>query len=299
MINFVIHKDEGIIYYMDVIETIVESVSKHLQSYSYSSKSKDNTINVHFFNEPKYINKVGLKGINVLLPHGLGDKAWRHKRENCFDYVLASSELWKSKLIERGIEKEKIFIGGYPKIDLFFDDEIKDQIKKNDKLTILWCPTHNTNLEIKYGVSSNPLFKEYVNQIPDEFNFIKHLHPFNDANHETTVVDLLNTDIVITDFSSMIYEAWILDKPVIFPDWIVKNSIMKFSGTFCSYIYEEQIGYHANSIQEVIDYIDIISICEGLDERTREFINKILPVEFRGNSGKMVADFLMELDGKL
>jgi CDP-glycerol glycerophosphotransferase (TagB/SpsB family) len=289
MINFVKPVN---IWYGDIMSSFIEPIGKHLTSFFVSETSRDNCVNVHFFNEQSYVKQVGLKGINVIIPHGLADKRYRDSKENIFQYSLASSELWKSRLVNRGIKEEKIFIGGYAKIDTLLNNK-KDT---SDKKTILWSPTHNINLKNLFGISSFPYFNEFINMIPDKYNVNISPHPYNKIDHKATINELVNADVVISDFSSIIFESLAIGKPVIFPDWIVRKAILSYySGTFEGYMYLNDIGYHANSIEELVNYIDI-ALNNGIDEKTKDFIEEILPTKFRGSSGKTIADFLVNLD---
>ena len=280
------------IYYSNVVETMMKPIVKHLKEYETSNITKDNCINVHFFNEHSHLKNTGLNGINVMIPHGLADKAWRNAtKENQFDYVTASSDLWKDILVQRGIKSNKIIVCGYPKIDLFYDIEKKE----NNKKTVLWCPTHNTNLKNLNCTSSNPGFRKFIKSIPDKYNFIEHVHPYNHTEHNATCEDLVNSDVIISDFSSMIYEGIIIGKPVIFPDWIVKNVILShYKNTVEGKMYIENIGLHANDIDELLIHIEN-AIKDGLDQKTKDFAEQILPTKFRGKSGKYIAEFLMSI----
>lgn len=285
MINFIIPEK---VYYHNVIYSMINPIIKYLSNYIITDIAMDDCVNIHFFNEPIYVEKVGLKGINFMIPHGIGDKGWRNINSNQFDYVSAPSEYWKDVLIKRDIKEEKIIICGYPKIDLFFDGNLQKQL--SNKPTVLWCPTHEKS------ISSNPKFKEYISLIPPDYNFISHEHPFNDEHHTATVQSLINADVVITDYSSMIFEAWAIGKPVIFPDWIIQDRMeMVKSYILEKRVYLEDIGYHCNNIDELIKSIHI-ALNNTLDDKVVNFINKILPIEFRGNSGKIIADIILEME---
>jgi len=271
--------------------TMINPIIKHLSNYIITEQALDDCVNIHFFNEPAHTKKVGLKGINFMIPHGIGDKGWRNKNSNQFDYVSAPSEHWKQLLISRGIDSNKIIVCGYPKIDLFFDGQLHKQ--HSNKPTILWCPTHARS------VSSNPRFKEYLSMIPEKYNFIIHEHPFNDKEHTATVQSLINADVIITDFSSMIFETWALGKPIIFPDWIIEPKLFGIDNDVLEKrVYLEQIGYHAQNIDDLINYFDI-ALSRPLDKKVIDFIDKILPIQYRGTSGKHIANVILELEAKL
>jgi CDP-glycerol glycerophosphotransferase (TagB/SpsB family) len=298
MINFVMADIPGMLYYKNVLETMNEPIMKHLKGYEITSVSKAKCINVHCINDKSYVDVVGTEGINVFINHGIADKQYRNGgKDNQFDYVLAPSESWKKVLIARGVKEEKIFIAGYPKIDYYFSEEYK-HIENIDK-KVLWCPTHNTNLKCTNGSSSNPKLREYIDIISEKYNFIENTHPYNNNQHRSTMFELLEADVVISDFSSMIYESLIIGKPVVFPDWICRWIILSAHGnTFEGRVYGEDIGYHADSIEELMECIEE-AIEKGLDEKDIAFAEEILPTKFRGTSGKYIAEFLLELEDKL
>lgn len=290
MINFIIPKTK---YYVDVLYTMINPIKDNLNSEDYliSDISIQDCINIHFFNESDYINQVGLLGKSVFISHGIADKNWRNLNVvDKFNYIVVSGYSWKEKMIKDGLSEDRIFIGGYPKLDYILDKK-----KKSDKKTILWCPTHNMNPNSKCRVSSYPYLKEYLHEIPSEFEVLISEHPANKTNRKSTMEELVDADIVIADTGSTLYEAWILGKPVIFPDWIIKDSILKsYPNSFEYKIFSKKIGYHANNIEDMISLI-YSSFGLGIDEKTELFIEGILPKSLRGSSGKTIAAFLKNI----
>ena len=51
----------------------------------------------------------------------------------------------------------------------------------------------------------------------EHFDFEVSLHPRNRKDKRPTTYGILDCDYVISDFGTMVYEAWALGKPVIFP----------------------------------------------------------------------------------
>jgi len=290
MINFVTNNAT---YYMGVIYSLISPIIEHLDNYIVSEKAKDGYINVHFFKEPQYLKAVTVKGKNVFLSHGLADKNWAvYKDMESFDYINVPGDLWYKKMINQGCPEEKLFIGGYSKIDFLYN---KNQPKNNKKI-ILWCPTHNTRPNAPKNFSSYPYFKNYIQQIPNEFEFIESAHPANKDHRNPTSLELLFADVIISDYSSAFYEAWSLGKPVIFPDFLVKDYILNYShGTFEEEIYKENIGYHATDMNELIKLL-YLALENGIDTKANNFIEGILPKKLRGNSGKTIAEFLNKID---
>ena len=100
-------------------------------------------------------------------------------------------------------------------------------------------------------------------------------------------------DYVISDFGTIVYEAWALGKPVIFPSWIIGDRIQRYlPRTAEAKIFNRGIGLHANSIDEVIDFIDSGA---GIDNKVETFLEDYLPARYRGVSSQRVAQVLEEL----
>jgi len=232
-------------FYENVLYSMVNPILLYLKDYSISDDCMKNAINVHFFNEQNdYYKKLNIQGINVFISHGIADKNWRnYNRVKHFDYVCVSGGLWRNKLCNKGMDEKKILLTGYTKLDPIFKGEY---IKKvNNKPKILYAPTHNlAGWSIRGNASSYPKFLKYLDKLSKDFEILESYHPANNEG-QVTLQYLVDADIVISDCSSIIYEAWSLNKPVIFPDWIVKDYIMKtYKGSFEDYIYKNQIGYH-------------------------------------------------------
>jgi len=209
-----------------------------------------------------------------------------------FDNVCVPGFLWKEKLMAQGLSASKIKILGYPKMDYLFK---KDKINHKDgKIHILYAPTHNTKPQNMNSTSSYPRFLNEIELLNDKrFEIKSSFHPAN-AKQEITMDLLLWADVVISDSGSLLYEAWALDIPVIFPSWLVEQNIYNYSSkTFESDIYKNKIGYHANNIVEMKDLI-FKAYEEGLDKKTTDFIDGIFSKKLRGCSGKAIADEILK-----
>ena len=296
MINFIDPHKEN---YKEILDSFISPIVKHLQSdkYKISSESDKDCLNIHFFLEKEYLHWVGMNGKNIFMSHGIADKNWRNYNSvKRFDYVIVSGKAWEKKLVNQGMDVNKIFIGGYSKLDPLFNKKITKE--KSDKKVILWCPTHNFTSELYRGLSTYPDFIQYINYIPHEdFIFRISEHPANRLAKNTTSDELIKADIIIADSGSTIYEAWALGKPVIFPDWIVKELISRvYKDAFEEEVFLNNIGYHAKDITELVKLLYEIT---AIDENAINFMERILPSYLRGNSGLTIAKFLEQKDGEL
>jgi len=282
-------------FYKNVLNSMIDPILFYLKNYSISNDCIENAINIHFFNEQKYYyEKLNIKGINVFMSHGIADKNWRnYERVKFFDYVCVSGNLWYDKLCKQGMDKRKILITGYTKLDPIFKGKYGKQ--NNDKPKILYAPTHNLKgWSVSGNASSYPEFLKYLDELSKDFEIIESYHPANNEG-QITFKPLIDADVVISDCSSIIYEAWALDKPVVFPDWLVKKEIQKvFRYSFEDYIYGKQLGYHASNTDELLELIKI-AYENGIDKSAKVFIENIFPKELRGKSGLVTAQTLMRI----
>lgn len=284
IINFVLAKN----LYINVVRSIIDPIIIHLPESTVSYEPLEDAINIDL------LRKFNYTGTSVFMSHGIADKRWRNgQKVKKYDYICVSGPLWEKKMIREGIPDNKILTVGYSKLDPIFQGPISKT--SNSKKQILWAPTHNIKKWTIADVSSYPGFSEYLNKLPSEFDINTSLHPGNKANKKPILQELIDADVVISDCSSIMYEAWALDKPVIFPDWLVKDKIIKqYPKSFEKKIYNEEIGYHAKDITELIDLI-YIGLEKGIDKKAQEFIEGILPKNLRGTSGYVTAQKLREL----
>lgn len=282
-INF-LYNEGGL--YSRVLDSLIEPILKYLP-HATKGKFLEGQINVRFFREA-----VPQRG--VLMSHGLADKNWRDADKVAgFDYVFVSGPLWRDKMIKQGLPEKKILINGFTKLDPLFQD--KNSLKNNDsKIHVLYAPTHNAKEVTGNHVSSYPRFNTYLKEIPADVELINSYHPANNSR-EITLDLFKSADVVISDCSSVLYEAWALGIPVVFPDWLVKDTIIKrFKGSFEDSIYSQGIGYHAQNIDELWKLVRFARD-HGMDSVTKYFIEGIFPSELRGSSGKVTAEILLKL----
>ncbi len=292
-------------YYTNVVNSMANPIIQHLPSDSYIIQDVtydkklnkwSNTYNPNYFDVSMFVESISYQH-DFFISHGIADKYWRNaNRMNPFNYVGVSGNLWVDKLVQQGMDKNKIKIIGYPKLDDLFDQRKLYQ-RDSNIIKVLYVPTHNMNPDNVNAVSSYPRLMPFLDNIPDDIQLVISCHPANN-NQKVTYDELLHCDVVISDSGSLLYEAWALDIPVVFPDWIVKDNIKRaFPSTFEDYMYDKKIGYHADNREQLISCIRK-AFESGMDKQTINFIEGIFPRDFRGKSGKLTADILMELVNK-
>ena len=279
--------------YGNIIRNMIEPVMKFLPDSFISQQSRDNCLNIHFFVEQGYQEMVGFtsgKGINVFIDHGISDKCYRDaEKVKVYDYVCVTGPLWKQKMMDQGLPENKLLTIGFAKLDPIFNNCLVKKKDVDSVIRLLWAPTHFNS------VSSYPAFEIYLNKFPSNYIVATSAHPFHKPDKIPTFNEMVEADIVISDTSSIIYESWAIGKPVVFPDWLVKNDITKrYPDSFEDIIYRNNIGYHAESFEELIQLTQIAA-SQGLDAKAQEFIEGILPAYLRGNSGQETAKVLRTL----
>ena len=151
-------------------------------------------------------------------------------------FIIASS--WMKTVYKTAFEADdnKMYNIGCPRTDLFFDeDKLKNMATKfyeeypklKNKKLILYAPTFRDNeLDAKIHLNLEELL-----ELPEEYIIGLRLHPHISSKLSTETLEdrvydfsdyanlntlLLVSDILITDYSSIIFDYSLLDKPMIF-----------------------------------------------------------------------------------
>lgn len=292
-INFVVPPGLGEPY-QQIVETIMNPVRSCLPNSKSCKQSLPDHVNVHFFQGAAYRQRVDIhQGINVFIPCSLGDPCYR---DCCslqdYDFVCISGPLCLDILRAHGILPAKTMITGFTKLDPFFRDGTSKSDLDADKPVVLYAPTHAAAES-----SSYPAFVPFLDLFPSDLRLIYSPHPVHKKNFRPTLQELADADVVISDCGSIVYEAWALGKPVVFPSWLCRPAMLyQQPESLLARIYRSQIGYHACRFSHLIDLV-YVAVQEGMQEREKDLIDKLLPLEFRGHSGAATAAALVKLAG--
>ncbi|MBQ1838116.1 MAG: CDP-glycerol glycerophosphotransferase family protein [Ruminococcus sp.] len=203
-----------------------------------------------------------------------------------YDYVTVSSTFCKKCHSEGfGISTDNVVATGIPRTDVFFDEAYKAKAREKfyrahpdflDKKIILFAPTfRGTVKETAFYPTDLFDIEAVCESIPDDYAIIVKHHPFVndvqpipkrfsdrviDLSSESELNDLLFvTDVIITDYSSLVFEASLLDIPMIFYAFDLEKYIDErdFYFDFKQYVP----GKIAYSLDEVIDAINKNDFC--------------------------------------
>ncbi|EQB88372.1 hypothetical protein M918_04320 [Clostridium sp. BL8] len=236
----------------------------------------------------------------------------RFKKDgNNIDYLLVSSENLKDIYSEAlNIPIEKILSLGIPRTDPLFDEIYKNNVKKEflkkfkdikDKKIILYAPTFRDNekIDFKMKLDLELLKKNFAG----ECKVLLRLHPIIRHKYsipielQDFVIDvgkdnindlMVVSDILITDYSSVIFEYALLKKPIIFYAYDYDKYNEQLRGFY--FPYEEFVpGPIVKTTEEVVklikekefnlEKIEIFSkrFCDFTDGKSSErFVNNFL-----------------------
>ena len=243
---------------------------------------------------------------DVLLSHGVADKNYfwisdenKKRFVNSLDGLLVQGEWMKRRLINSEsikLDASQIFTVGWPRLDYLRELQAKaPAIPVAEKIKICWAPTHDARKrgDNSKSTSSYPDFINDAEKLAKKYNVEIALHPRNSEDKKPTQEKLLESNIVVSDFGTLVYEAWTLGKPVIFPRWILKDNIQKYlKNSAEAYIMENRIGYHADSLEEMIT---IIESNPHITPDVDEFMLDYLYNYKSSGSVAMIADALRKL----
>jgi hypothetical protein len=292
-VNFLI-KTNG--HYPQVEMSLAEAIGKHLPAQpTFSRYSTPDALNFAMF--------FG-RGGDVFMSHGVADKNYTYKRASGGEFALNTycaafvpGPWLKRKLLSNPgvtLTEDQIVCVGWPRLDALIQQQKSNPIS-SDRPRVLWAPTHDARRHGADEISSSsfPAFERYTSELARHVDLTIGLHPRNRSDKTPTKTSLVDADVVISDHGTIVYEAWALGKPVIFPYWIVGEAVQKFRPESAeAFIFSQRIGHHANSFR---DLLDLVMSNPTVSSDVVSFMNDYLPTEYLGNSGKRCADELIKL----
>ena len=188
-----------------------------------------------------------------------------------YDYVISTSSYWKKPYSEAfGVKEDNVIPTGMPRNDELFSKEKREEYSKElfekypylkNKKIILYAPTFRGNIYKGFRTISFDAL-QLINQLSEDFVILYKYHPLLgnyqlpqheriiNMNKEDTHQLFCISDYLISDYSSIIFDFMILEKPIIFfvPDL---KEYMKDIGTFvdieklgCPICYSEEEILH-------------------------------------------------------
>ncbi|WP_407454907.1 CDP-glycerol glycerophosphotransferase family protein [Methanobrevibacter sp.] len=233
------------------------------------------------------------------------------------DYLIVTSHNIENFYAEAfQISKNKIKAFGLPRMDYYFENhdliKLKDDFCKkynvsNDKKIILYAPTFRD--EERFNNVFDFLNLEKFNEsLGDDYILALRLHPKikdyykGDISSNGQYVDvsdweseqelMLISDMLITDYSSIMIEYCILNKPIIFFTYDLDSYLASERGFY--YDFKNTVpGPIVYSCDELIDVIENNDFDKG---RISKFVKTQFDV-IDGKSSERIVDFLLNEGG--
>ncbi|WP_406534465.1 CDP-glycerol glycerophosphotransferase family protein [Methanobrevibacter sp.] len=229
------------------------------------------------------------------------------------DYLIVTSKNIEDYYAEAfQISKSKIKSLGLPRMDYYFENHDLNKLKADfcerhnvsqDKKIILYAPTFRD--EEKYNNVFNFLDLEKFNEVlGSDYVLALRLHPKikdfykNDISSKSQYIDvsdfeseqelMLISDMLITDYSSIMIEYCVLDKPIIFFAYDLDSYLASERGFY--YDFKSTVpGPIVYSTDELIDIIKNNDIDKNI-------ISTFVETQFDvidGKSSERIVDFLL------
>ena len=230
------------------------------------------------------------------------------------DYLITTSDNIKDFYSEAfQMPKEKIKALGLPRMDYYFENHDLNQLKSEfynkyniskDKKIILYAPTFRE--DEKYNNVFNFLdLGKFNESLGDEYVLALRLHPKinkfygEDISAEGKYIDvsryeneqelMLISDILITDYSSIMIEFSALDKPTVFFTYDLDNYLSNERGFY--YDFKKTVpGPIVYTTEELIDVVKNNNFDKS---KISQFISTQFDV-IDGKASKRIVDFLLK-----
>ncbi len=266
---------------------------------------------------------------DIVMAHGIADKRYFFIREsgtdrplvNKYKYIFVPGAWHVNRLVEGRFRRNPIYQiqlrddqirkVGWLRLDPLLAAQSNSVKVPSKKLRVLWAPTHNMvaakgkNPETAESTpSSFPRFHKHKWTMRRKYDYQISVHPRNRKSKVPTGNQLAWADVVVSDFGTMVFEAWALGKPVIFPRWCidVETLIKRNPLSAEAYIYKNRIGLHPETPREMHQMLKTIRkslVSENvLDLRgngVARFVDHYIDPETRGSDAQRTADELVKI----
>lgn len=247
------------------------------------------------------------------------------RRNSRWDYLVAPNEYTGEILRRAYLFKKKMLNVGYPRNDIFYKTEhYKSEIVKRtkeylniplNKKVILYAPTWRDN-EFHEGQANEPYnfkfrLEKFAQKFGDEYVLLVRLHPreavrcqikdldnliYNVSNYDEIKHLYLMSDILITDYSSVMFDFANTKKPIVF----FAHDIEKYSSALRGFYFDlrkEAPGPIVKTESELFNAIENIEEMIRLyKEKYNSFYQKFCSWEDGHASERVINEIFSDLD---
>lgn len=219
--------------------------------------------------------------------------------DDSYDTFISSSKWFNENIFKKTYNSKRFVDYGYPRNDIFFSSSyIKKTKPENERKKIVYMPTYRDN-----GRNEYPLDFYELNQfcLDREIDFVLKYHPFvlakygldnqsfnsktkkfKDCSHVyifnpfRNVYPLLaNTSILITDYSSVYYDFLLVDRPIIFFPFDIKEYQEHRGGRFLVPYGDFTPGMKVKNFDELLEAIDNSLKNDEYADQRQNLVNKL------------------------
>lgn len=291
-----------------------------LKYYYYLATAKYLINNVNFPDD--YIKRPGqieiqtmhgtpLKSFGLDIPNEFQTEISREKfllRNSRWDYLIVQGKFMEEKAYPCFHFQKSILKSGYPRTDRLFNKNSVEisNIKRilgipENKKIILYAPTwrvkNKFDMHLNLDLMRDNLSDEYIilirihyfslkgYKIPEDRDFI-----FNVNNYSYVDNLYLISDILITDYSSLMFDFALLGKPMLFFTYDLEEYRDNLRGLYVDF-EKESPGPLLFTTEEVIDAIkNIDDVIESYKQRILNFHDKFLTYENKNSCEKVIKE---------
>ncbi|WP_220453831.1 CDP-glycerol glycerophosphotransferase family protein, partial [Mammaliicoccus sciuri] len=233
------------------------------------------------------------------------------KKVNNWDYVSIPSDYMKEKAKSAFNTRVKALKTGFPRNDMLFDAlKYKEETKRSlnipeGKKVILYAPTwregKSSNIEMNIKRIQETLDDQYVLLIRAHYMVsgnmdIRDYYPFaiNVSNYPSIEELYSITDVLITDYSSVMFDFAYLKKPMIFYAYDLEKYLYGERGVYLNY----SNIIPGPLVRTTDEIINVLSNYSNLDNKYKDkyekFYNEFCQYGRNGNSSNQVVNQLIE-----
>ncbi|WP_066802873.1 bifunctional glycosyltransferase/CDP-glycerol:glycerophosphate glycerophosphotransferase [Moraxella oblonga] len=280
----------------------------------YGLTLKNNTNCIQIWHACGAFKKFGFSAI------GAGDsnsEEFERLAHNFYTHVVVSSELTGQIYHEAfNVSKDKIYPLGVPRTDVFFNQSKITKIKKKiladypdltSTINVLYAPTFRGSPSERKNFRL-PFSFEIFDDMPENYRFIIKLHPVVDitnikipTKYQKKVFILPSSqdvnewmifcDILITDYSSLIFEYALLNKPIIFYPYDMDQYFDErgFYFDYYTYVYGQVIKNQNEIISSILNAKLIMG---DFQELKKLFIDRFMANCYGKSSEKIIENII-------
>lgn len=297
---------------------------KSLAYHYYMATAKYFVNNVNFMDSFKKRNKqievqtmhgTPLKTLGLDVPGELPTEEDRRRflrKCNRWDYLVVQSKKAEDITSSCYAFKKHFLQTGYPRNDILFEKNNAIEIAKIKKSlhipihkkVIMYAPTWRVRNQFNINIDIEKLKKN----IGEEYVVLLRIHPFsvkgldesllgdfiyNASNYPNVEELYLIADIVITDYSSVMFDYAILNRPMLFYTYDLEDYRDTLRGFNFDFVSEAPGPLLKNSDDLIHAIVNIDEVAKEYDSSLQQFRKKFCEYE-HGNASKQIFDIVMK-----